>query len=65
MDRQEQQEKFPPHLHYGTYKDNGYMEWAYDPYYQLSFWERQERQALKKKTGKSSWRFILSYSVKK
>jgi len=40
--------KFPPHLHYGTYKDNGYMEWAYDPYYQLSFWERQERQALKK-----------------
>src|SRR5690625_4858193 len=24
--------KFPPHLHYGMYKDNGYSEWSFDPY---------------------------------
>ncbi|WP_028401132.1 M23 family metallopeptidase [Ectobacillus panaciterrae] len=35
--------KFPPHLHYGMYKDNGYTEWAYDPYIHLANWERQER----------------------
>lgn len=36
--------KFPPHLHYGMYKDNGYTEWSYDPYPHLKLWERQERQ---------------------
>lgn len=35
--------KFPPHLHYGMYKDNGYTEWSYDPYPHLNLWERQER----------------------
>lgn len=35
--------KFPPHLHYGIYKDNGYTEWSYDPYPHLRLWERQER----------------------
>ncbi|NRG45185.1 M23 family metallopeptidase [Bacillus sp. CRN 9] len=35
--------KFPPHLHYGMYKDNGYTEWSYDPYPHLKLWERQER----------------------
>ncbi|PKR78097.1 peptidase M23 [Halalkalibacillus sediminis] len=34
--------KFPPHLHYGMYKDNGKNEWAYDPYPYLKRWERQE-----------------------
>jgi peptidoglycan LD-endopeptidase LytH len=34
--------KFPPHLHYGIYKDNGYTEWSYDPYAHLRLWERQE-----------------------
>ena len=24
--------KFPPHLHYGMYKDNGENQWAFDPY---------------------------------
>lgn len=24
--------KFPPHLHYGMYKDNGHSEWSFDPY---------------------------------
>lgn len=33
--------KFPPHLHYGMYKDNGKNEWAFDPYPYLKKWERQ------------------------
>ncbi|UII55421.1 M23 family metallopeptidase [Cytobacillus spongiae] len=40
--------KFPPHLHYGMYKDNGYTEWSYDPYPHLKLWERQERQKRRK-----------------
>ncbi|EGQ21539.1 L-Ala-D-Glu endopeptidase [Sporosarcina newyorkensis 2681] len=35
--------KFPPHLHYGMYKDNGRTEWAFDPYPSLRLWERQDR----------------------
>jgi len=35
--------KFPPHLHYGMYRDNGYTEWSYDPFPHLKLWERQER----------------------
>nr|WP_071396800.1 M23 family metallopeptidase [Bacillus tuaregi] len=35
--------KFPPHLHYGMYKDNGRTEWSFDPYPHLRLWERQER----------------------
>ncbi|MGC4378740.1 M23 family metallopeptidase [Fictibacillus sp. Mic-4] len=41
--------KFPPHLHYGMYRDNGIFEWAFDPYPYLRAWERQERISLKKK----------------
>ncbi|WP_407691399.1 M23 family metallopeptidase [Robertmurraya mangrovi] len=41
--------KFPPHLHYGMYKDNGVTEWSYDPFPHLRLWERQERQNAKKK----------------
>lgn len=37
--------KFPPHLHYGMYKDNGYSEWSFDPYPYLKRWERMARQA--------------------
>lgn len=40
--------KFPPHLHYGMYKDNGYTEWSFDPYPHLKVWARQERTRLKK-----------------
>lgn len=32
--------KFPPHLHYGMYKDNGHNEWSFDPYPYLKKWER-------------------------
>lgn len=32
--------KFPPHLHYGMYKDNGHNEWSFDPYPYLRKWER-------------------------
>lgn len=41
--------KFPPHLHYGMYKDNGYTEWSYDPFPHLRLWERQERNKNRKK----------------
>ena len=39
--------KFPPHLHYGVYRDRGLVEWAFDPYPLLRKWERSERNALK------------------
>lgn len=35
--------KFPPHLHYGMYKDNGYSEWSFDPYPYLRRWERMAK----------------------
>ncbi|SSS89766.1 peptidase [Acinetobacter baumannii] len=34
--------KFPPHLHYGMYKDNGITEWSFDPYPYLKLWERKD-----------------------
>ncbi|WP_234987231.1 M23 family metallopeptidase [Bacillus sinesaloumensis] len=40
--------KFPPHLHYGMYKDNGYTEWSFDPYPHLRAWEREERKSRKR-----------------
>ncbi|WP_413465982.1 M23 family metallopeptidase [Metabacillus litoralis] len=39
--------KFPPHLHYGLYKDNGRTEWSFDPFPHLKSWERAERQKKK------------------
>ena len=36
--------KFPPHLHFGMYKDSGRNEWSFDPYPYLKLWERQERK---------------------
>jgi peptidoglycan LD-endopeptidase LytH len=41
--------KFPPHLHYGMYKDNGYTEWSFDPYPHLRLWSREERARNKNK----------------
>jgi len=38
------QGKFPPHLHYGLYRDNGLTEWSFDPYPHLRKWEREERK---------------------
>ena len=35
--------KFPPHLHYGMYKENGRTEWSFDPYPYLRLWERNEK----------------------
>ncbi|ASA26489.1 peptidase M23 [Paenibacillus donghaensis] len=46
------QGKFPPHLHYGIYKDRGMTEWAFDPYPSLKQWEKQEYRALKNKRSK-------------
>ena len=39
--------KFPPHLHYGVYRDRGLVEWAFDPYPLLKRWEKEERKSLK------------------
>jgi hypothetical protein len=36
--------KFPPHLHYGMYKDNGYSEWSFDPYPYLRKWEQMTKE---------------------
>jgi murein DD-endopeptidase MepM/ murein hydrolase activator NlpD len=38
------QGRFPPHLHYGMYRDYGTGEWAFDPYPYLARWEREERK---------------------
>jgi murein DD-endopeptidase MepM/ murein hydrolase activator NlpD len=35
--------KFPPHLHYGTYRDHGMSDWAFDPYPKLRASERAEK----------------------
>ncbi|SDC45944.1 Peptidase family M23 [Pelagirhabdus alkalitolerans] len=32
--------KFPPHLHYGLYRDDGYTVYSYDPYPKLKLWEQ-------------------------
>ncbi|MFD1361471.1 M23 family metallopeptidase [Lentibacillus salinarum] len=34
--------KFPPHLHYGLYQDNGYSETSFDPFPFLQRWKRME-----------------------
>ncbi|KYG33550.1 peptidase M23 [Alkalihalobacillus trypoxylicola] len=44
------QGKFPPHLHYGMYRDNGYTEWSFDPFPSLKSWERKGFQQLKKQS---------------
>lgn len=43
--------KFPPHLHFGLYRDNGLSDWSFDPYPYLRKWEREERQQSRKKNG--------------
>lgn len=37
------QGKFPPHLHYGMYRDNGWVDWSFDPYPYLRKWEQEQR----------------------
>lgn len=43
------QGKFPPHLHYGIYRDRGLIEWSFDPYPLLKKWENDERRRLRAK----------------
>ncbi len=38
--------KFPPHLHFGIYKDTGLREWAFDPYPSLRQWERKPQTVI-------------------
>lgn len=47
------QGKFPPHLHYGIYRDTGLTEWSFDPYPLLKHWENEERRAKKNKKNSS------------
>ncbi|MEX2462481.1 MAG: M23 family metallopeptidase [Paenibacillaceae bacterium] len=42
--------KFPPHLHFGLYRDNGLTEFSFDPYSYLRKWERQDSIRLRGKT---------------
>lgn len=44
--------KFPPHLHYGIYRDTGSTEWAFDPYPLLKKWEQAERSKKNKRASK-------------
>jgi murein DD-endopeptidase MepM/ murein hydrolase activator NlpD len=39
--------KFPPHLHYGLYRDQGLTEWSFNPYSYLRKWEREDNLRLK------------------
>lgn len=43
------QGKFPPHLHYGIYRDRGLAEWSFDPYPSLRQWEAEERRNMRKR----------------
>ncbi|MCL1949527.1 MAG: M23 family metallopeptidase [Turicibacter sp.] len=36
--------KFPPHLHFGLYKYDGDVEWAFNPYPHMIRWERESRK---------------------
>lgn len=40
------QGKFPPHLHFGLYQDNGSFDHAFDPYPSLRRWERLAKQKI-------------------
>ncbi len=44
--------KFPPHLHYGVYRDRGLVEWSFDPYPMLRAWEKQEWRRIRTKKNK-------------
>ncbi|MFD1674743.1 M23 family metallopeptidase [Alicyclobacillus fodiniaquatilis] len=38
--------KFPPHLHFGIYKDTGLHEWAFSPSGLLNQWVRQKQKII-------------------
>ncbi|WP_225445727.1 M23 family metallopeptidase [Paenibacillus arenosi] len=42
------QGKFPPHLHFGIYRDRGLIEYAFDPYPSLKQWESTDHRKLRK-----------------
>lgn len=48
--------KFPPHLHYGIYRDTGRGEWAYNPSSLLSRWERQKQTIIYPSRAENSHR---------
>jgi peptidoglycan LD-endopeptidase LytH len=38
--------KFPPHLHFGIYRDTGRSEWAFSPSGMLSSWQRMPQKII-------------------
>lgn len=46
--------KFPPHLHFGIYRDRGLVEYAYDPYPLLRQWELSDLRKLKERRKTTS-----------
>jgi murein DD-endopeptidase MepM/ murein hydrolase activator NlpD len=44
--------KFPPHLHYGMYRDQGNVDWPFDPFPFLQKWERNAKNKEKQRTNK-------------
>ncbi len=38
--------RFPPHLHFGMYRDSGRHEWAFSPSSMLSRWERMPQKVI-------------------
>lgn len=38
--------KFPPHLHFGMYKDTGRHEWAFNPSSNIAQWERLPQKVI-------------------
>lgn len=45
--------KFPPHLHFGMYRDTGRHEWAFNPGGALAQWQRQPQKVIVSSRGKS------------
>ncbi|MDP9729799.1 M23 family metallopeptidase [Alicyclobacillus tolerans] len=42
--------KFPPHLHFGIYREIGHREWAFSPSSMLASWERQKQTVMRVKS---------------
>ncbi|WP_373370365.1 M23 family metallopeptidase [Alkalicoccobacillus plakortidis] len=57
------QGKFPPHLHYGMYRDNGVTEWSFDPYPLLKSWRDKLIRIGRGKDGVSSWKTTTRESI--
>ncbi len=48
--------RFPPHLHFGIYRDTGRHEWAFSPSGMLSSWQRQPQKIIYPDAGNNKKR---------